>query len=83
VVNDVKQTEKHAAKPVISMLSPAETKVANVKFKRYKLPAIAHVQTVVMQAGNETLYSEIHVLIRTASVVLWSEFLAIDPEARV
>jgi hypothetical protein len=109
----------HAGEPLVPDPSPSEVETAIAKLKKYKTPGSDQIPAELIQAGGETLQSEIHKLINsiwskeelpdqwkesitvpiykkgdktecsnyrgisllsTASVVYWSEFLAIDPK---
>jgi len=51
--NDVRQTEMHPAEPF-------KVETAIVKLKRYKSPGISQILAELIQAGCNTLHSEIH-----------------------
>jgi hypothetical protein len=57
-VNDVRQTEIHTA-------SFSEVEIAIEKLKRYKSPGIDEIPAELIQAGGNTLRSEIHKLINS------------------
>jgi hypothetical protein len=56
----VRQTEMHTAQPCASESSFSEGEVAIRMLKRYKLPDVDQIPAELIQAGGETLYSEIH-----------------------
>jgi hypothetical protein len=59
-VSDVRQIETHTAEPSVPDTSPFEVESAIAKLKRYKSPGSDQIQ-----AGGETLRSEIHKLINS------------------
>jgi hypothetical protein len=61
---DVSQTEMHTAKPLQPEPSASEAEDAIGKLKRYKFPGDDHISAELIQAGGETLCSEIHKLIK-------------------
>jgi hypothetical protein len=62
-VNDVRQTEIHTAEPLVPEASSSEVEIAIEKLKRYKLSGIDRILAELIQAGGNTLLSEIHKLI--------------------
>jgi hypothetical protein len=62
-VNDVRQTEIHTAEPLVPEPSSSEVETAIEKLKRYKSPGIDQILAEMIQAGRDTLFSEIHKLI--------------------
>jgi hypothetical protein len=57
----VRQTEIHIVEPfLLEPIATSEVEVAIGKFKRYKLPDVNHIPAELIQAGVETLHSEIH-----------------------
>jgi hypothetical protein len=60
----VRQTEMHTAEPLVPEPSASEVEVAVGKLKRYKSPGVVQVPAELIQAGGETLHSEIHKLIK-------------------
>jgi hypothetical protein len=65
----VRQTELHTAEPFVPEPSASEVEVAIGKLKRYKSPGVDQIPAELIQAGGETLRSEIHKLIR----LIWSK----------
>jgi hypothetical protein len=65
----VRQTEMHTAKPFVPEPSASEVEVATGKLKRYKSPGVDHTPSQSIQAGGETLLSEIHKLIK----LIWNK----------
>jgi hypothetical protein len=61
-VNDVRQTEIHTAEPLVPEPSSSEVHVAIEKLKRYKSPGTDQIPAELIQAGGNTLRSEIHKL---------------------
>jgi hypothetical protein len=68
-VSDVRQIELHTAEPLVSDLSPFEVEIAIAKLKKYNSPVSDEIPSELIQAGGETLQSEIHKLINS----IWSE----------
>jgi hypothetical protein len=66
---DVRQTEMHTAEPFLSQPSASEVEVAVGKLKRYKSPGVDHIPPELIQAGGETLRSEIRKLIK----LIWNK----------
>jgi hypothetical protein len=64
-VNDVRQTEIHTTEPLVPEPSYVEVEIAIEKFKRYKSPGIDQIPAELIQAGGNTLRSEIHKLINS------------------
>jgi hypothetical protein len=62
-VNDVRQTEIHTAEPLVPEPSSSEVEIAIENLKRYKSPGIYQIPAELIQAGGNTLCSEIHKLI--------------------
>jgi hypothetical protein len=65
----IRQTEIHTAEPFVPEPSAAEFEVAIRKIKRYKAPGSDQIPTELIQAGGETLHSEIHKLI----MLIWNK----------
>jgi hypothetical protein len=63
----VRQTEKHTAQPFVPEPSASEVEVAIGKVKSYKSPGVDQIPAELIQAGGETLRSEIHKLIKLIS----------------
>jgi hypothetical protein len=59
-VNDVRQTEIHAAEPLVPEPSSFEVEIAIEKLKRYKTPGIDQIPAELIQARGNTSRSEIH-----------------------
>jgi hypothetical protein len=57
-VSDVKQIDP--AEPLVPGPSPFEFEFPMAKLKRYKLPSSDQILAELIQAGGETLWSEIH-----------------------
>jgi len=57
-INDVGQTEKHTAEPLVPEPSPV-VEVAIEKLKRYKSPSIDQIVAELIQVRANTLCSEI------------------------
>jgi hypothetical protein len=64
-----RQIEIHTAEPFISDPSLCEVEIAIAKLKKYKSPGSDQIPAELIQAGGETLRSEIHKLINS----IWNE----------
>jgi hypothetical protein len=62
-VNDVRRKEKDTTGELVCDSSPFAIKIAIGKLKRYKSPGIDLIPVELIQAGCETLRSEIYKLI--------------------
>jgi hypothetical protein len=62
-INDVRQTKIHTAEPLVPEPSSFEVEIAIEKWKSCKLLGIDQIPTELIQAGRNTLRSEIHKLI--------------------
>jgi hypothetical protein len=60
----VRQTEMHTAEPFVPEPSASEVEVVIGKLKRYKSPGVVQIPNELIQAGRETLLSEVHKLIK-------------------
>jgi hypothetical protein len=65
----VRHTEMHTAEPFVPDPSASETEFAVWKPKRYKSPGVDQIPPELIQAGEETLHSEIHKLIK----LIWNK----------
>jgi hypothetical protein len=65
----VRQTEMHTAEPFAPEHSTSEDEVAIGELKRYKSPGVDQIPADLIQAGGETLRSEIHKLIK----LIWNK----------
>jgi hypothetical protein len=65
----VRQTEIHTAEPFVPGPSASEVEVAIGKLKRYKPPGVDEIPAELIQAGGETLRSEIHKIIK----LIWNK----------
>jgi hypothetical protein len=63
-INDVRQTERHAAEPLVSELSSFKVEIAIENLKRYK-SGTDQILTEIIQAGDNTLCPEIYKLINS------------------
>jgi hypothetical protein len=68
-VGHVTQTEMNTAEPFVPEPSASEAEVAIGKLKRYKSPGVDQIPSELIQAGGETLHSEIHKLFR----LIWNK----------
>jgi hypothetical protein len=62
-VSDVRQTEIHTAEPLVPECSSFEVEIAIGRLKRYKSPGTDQILAEMIQAGGNTLRSEIHKVI--------------------
>jgi hypothetical protein len=60
----VRQTEMHTAEPFVPEPSASGVGVAIGKLKRYKFLGVDQILAELIQAGGETLRSEVHKLIK-------------------
>jgi hypothetical protein len=65
-VSDVRQIEIHTTKPLVPEPSPFDVEISIAKLKKYKLPGSNQILAELIQAGGETLRSEIHKLMNSA-----------------
>jgi hypothetical protein len=65
----VRQTEMHTAESFVPGPSASEVGVAIGKLRRYKSPGVDQITAELIQAGGETLRSEIHMLIK----LIWNK----------
>jgi hypothetical protein len=65
----IRQTEIHTAEPFVPEPSSTEFEVGIKKMKRYKAPGSDQIAAELLQAGEETLHSEIHKLI----MLIWNK----------
>jgi hypothetical protein len=63
VVRDVRQKDIHSAEPLVPEPSLVEVEIAIGKLKSYKSPGADQILAKLINAGGETLYSEIHRLV--------------------
>jgi hypothetical protein len=68
-VSDVRQRAIHITEPLVLNSSPFEVEIAIAKLKNYKSPGSGQIPAELIQAGGETLQSEIHKLINS----IWSK----------
>jgi hypothetical protein len=59
-VSDVRQRELHIAENLVPGSSRLQVEIATEKFKRYKSPGSEQILAELIQAGGETLRSEVH-----------------------
>jgi hypothetical protein len=60
----VRQSEMHTAEPFVPEPSASEAEAAIRKLKSYIFPGVDQIPAELIQAGGETLRSEIHKLIK-------------------
>jgi hypothetical protein len=58
-VTDVRQIDAHTTEPLVPDPSPFEFEITIAKFKRYKSPGSDQIPAELVEAGGETLRSEI------------------------
>jgi len=63
----VRQTEMHTAEPLVPEPSPFNVEVVG-KLERYKSSGIDQILAEIIQAGSNTLHSEIHELINSCGL---------------
>jgi hypothetical protein len=63
-VGGIRQTEIQRTEPFVRQPSISEVEAAIGKLKRYKSPGSDQITAELIQAGEETLHSEIHRLIK-------------------
>jgi hypothetical protein len=68
-VDGVRQTEMHTGKPFVPEPSASEVEVAIGKLKRYKYLGVDQILAELIQAGGETMHSEIHKLVK----LIWNK----------
>ena len=64
-LNDVRQTEMHAAEPLVPEPSAFEVEMAIGKIKRRRLPGIDQIPAELIKIGGRTIHFEIHKLINS------------------
>jgi hypothetical protein len=62
-VNDVRKTEIRTAEPLVPEPSSSEVEIAIEKLKSYQSPGFDQIPAELIQAGGNTLRSEVHKLI--------------------
>jgi hypothetical protein len=65
----IRETEIHTAEPFVPEPSVTELEIAIRKLERYKAPGSDQIPAELIQAGGETLHSEIHKLI----MLIWNK----------
>jgi hypothetical protein len=65
LLNVHRQIEIHAAEPLVLDPSPFEVEIDIAKLRKYKLPSSDQILAELIQAGGETLLSDIHKLINS------------------
>jgi hypothetical protein len=61
-VGDVRQIEINTAQPFIPEPRPLDVQISIAELKKYRSPSSDQISAEVVQAGGETLRSEIHKL---------------------
>jgi hypothetical protein len=59
-VSDVRQIQIHTAEPLVPDSCPFDIEIAIAKLKKYKSPGSDKIPAELIQAGGETLRSELH-----------------------
>jgi hypothetical protein len=67
-VNDVRETIKHIAEPLVPQPSAFEVEMAIKKLKRHKSPGTDQIPAEFIKAGGRTTQSEIHKLINSIPI---------------
>jgi hypothetical protein len=70
-VGGIRQTDIQTAEPLVPEPSISEVEVSIYKLRRYKSPGADQIPAELIQAGGETLHSEIHKLIK----LIWNKEL--------
>jgi hypothetical protein len=65
MISDVRQMEIYTAEPLVSDPSPFEVEIAIAKYKWYKSLGSGQILAELIQAGGETLRSEIHKIVHS------------------
>jgi hypothetical protein len=68
-VGGIRQSEMHTVESFVPEPSASEVEVAIGKLERYKSPSLDQISAELIQAGRETLHSEIHKLIK----LIWNK----------
>jgi hypothetical protein len=68
-VNDVRQTERHTAEPLVPEPSDSQVEMAIEKLKRHKSSGNDQIPAELIKAGGRTIRSEISKLINS----IWNE----------
>jgi hypothetical protein len=68
-ISDVRQLEICTAELLVSEPSPFGVEIVIAKLKKYKSPGSDEILAELIQAGGETLWSEIHTLVNS----IWSK----------
>jgi hypothetical protein len=63
-VHDVRQMDIRTAEPLVPEPSLVDMEIAIGKLKKYKSPSTDQIPAELIEAGGETLHSEIHELIQ-------------------
>jgi hypothetical protein len=64
-VNDIRHKQVHTAEPLVPDISPFEAENAIATLNKYKSPGIDQMPAELIQAGGETLPSEINKLMNS------------------
>ena len=59
-VNDVKQTEKHKAEPLVPEPSAFEVELATEKLEGHKSPDVDQIRAELIKAGDRKIHSKMH-----------------------
>jgi len=68
-VNDVRQTEIHAAEPLVPKPCALDMEMAIEKLKGDKSPGIDQIPVELIKAGGMTICCEIHKLIKSCFIL--------------
>jgi hypothetical protein len=67
-ISDIGQIEIHKAEPLVPDPSPFQVETATAKLKKYKSSGSNQISAEMIQAGGETLWSEIHKLFHSTGI---------------
>jgi len=76
-VNDVGQTEIHAAEPLVPEPSAFEVEMATENLKGHKSPGMEQIPAELTKAGGRTIASEIHELLNSFWNKEWKESITV------
>ena len=68
-INDVRQTEIHAAEPLVPEPCALDVEMAIEKLKRHRSPRIDQIPIELIKAGGRTICCEVHELIKSCCML--------------